>query len=80
MTNIKKEFEQLTHNIRLSTNKQFDDSDLWRWVEEKLKESYHKGETRGHYLGYQQAEKSIPSFKDAIDVLKYHLEDNYETK
>ena len=53
---------------------------IWGWIEEKLKESYHKGETRGHHLGYQQAEKSIPSFKDAIEVLKYHLEDNYETE
>ena len=78
MTDIKKEFENWwDDNIGGLINER---SKVWYWVELKLKESYHKGETRGHHLGYQQAEKSIPSFKDAIDVLKYHLEDNYETE
>lgn len=89
MKDIKKEFEEKFvedgYSKQNGCSYEFipyeDCSDaIFSWIEKKLKEAYTKGETRGHHLGYQQAAKSIPSFKDAIDVLKSHLEDNYEGK
>ena len=66
MEEIKKEFNERTKLILNHDQRRV----LWRWIEEKLEEAYTKGETRGHYLGFQQAEKSIPSYQDAIDDLQ----------
>ena len=71
MEEIKKEFNERTKLILNHDQRRV----LWRWIEEKLEEVYAKGVARGHYLGFQQAEKSIPSYQDAIDDLTEHLEE-----
>lgn len=44
----KEEFEQLTHNIMLSINKQFDDSELWQFIDISLKEEREKARSEGY--------------------------------
>ena len=36
---MEKEFHQLTHEVMLSINTQFDDYPLWEWVKRKLIEA-----------------------------------------
>ena len=67
---IKKEFYKLEPEI----------DSMWVWIEKTLNEAYHRGFDRGYDNGYEHAEKSLPSYNDAVEEFIEALENKLTNK